>query len=842
MLSVLIWYLLITLIGVVSLPLTFRLFPFLGDRGYSLARPLGLLIGGYLFWMLGSFGILQNDAGGVLTAFLILAGFSAVLARGRWAEIRAFFSQKRRLVITAEILFGLAFAAWAFVRAANPEITYTEKPMELAFLNSILRSPGIPPNDPWLSDYAISYYYFGYIIVSSLIRLSGVSAAVGFNLAVAAWFALTALAAYGVLFNLLLARRTGEDSQKAVSSAAGWALLAPFFILIVSNLAGFLDILHARGFFWTQQPDGSLSSDFWAWLGIKEFDVPPPQPFGWMPARGGWIWWRGSRVLQDYSLLGGAEEVIDEFPFFSYLLADLHPHVLAMPFVLLAVGLGLNLYLRMNQEGSDGLKLPAFLKSVEFWSAALILGGLAFLNTWDFPFYVALYCGAYFLARYRQEGWQIQRVWEFFSLGISLGIGGFLLYLPFYIGFASQAGGILPSLIYFTRGANFWVMFAPLLFPILAWLAALAVRMQRKKEILNGLLFSSGIVAGLWVLMMLFGAGIQMIAGGGSGELASAANMLFAKMGGSGRELFGGLMAARLSRPGTWLTLLVMLGLTWASILSLVRRGSPKPAGEISAEAVPAGNGEVRGDGFALLLVLLGIGLALFPEFFYLRDQFGTRMNTIFKFYFQVWILWGVAAAYASTELWHRLRGWAGTLFRLSWGTLLLMALCYPAIMLPYKMGMPGKPLSELTLDGTAYLARYDPDELAAYEFLSIAPYGVVAEAIGGSYNPDFARVSTHTGLPTVQGWGGHEAQWRGGGKEMGSREADIARLYITREWEEVEAIIKRYGIRYIYIGPSENGTYRVDESKFRANLVRIYSNSSVVIYEVPPAKELTRN
>ncbi len=839
MLSVLIWYLLITLIGIVSLPLAFRLFPFLGDRGYSLARPLGLLIGGYLFWLLGSFGVLQNDAGGVLISFLILAGVNLALVRSGWAEIRAFFSQKRRMVIAAEVLFGLAFAAWAFVRAANPEITYTEKPMELAFLNSILRSPGIPPNDPWLSGYAISYYYFGYVIVSMLIRLSGVSASVGFNLAVSAWFALTALTAYGVLFNLLLTGKREGDSRGAISSAAGWALLAPFFILIVSNLAGFLDILHARGIFWVQQPDGSLTSGFWTWLGVKEFDVPPPQPFGWMPARGGWIWWRGSRVLQDFNLLGGAEEVIDEFPFFSYLLADLHPHVLGMPFVLMAVGLGLNLYLMMSRESGGGLKLLAFLKSFEFWSAALILGGLAFLNTWDFPFYVALYCAAYLMGRCRQEGWRIQRLWEFFSLGICLGIGGVLLYLPFYAGFASQAGGILPSLIYYTRGANFWVMFAPLLIPVVAWLTELAARRRLRKELLSGLLFSMGVVAGLWLLMLLFGVMIQIIAGGGAGELASAANLLFLKMGGSGRELFAGLMAARLRRPGTWLTLLVMLGLTWASLLGLVRQESAQAAETKVVEREEAS--ESRGDGFALLLVLLGIGLALFPEFFYLRDQFGTRMNTIFKFYFQVWILWGLAAAYASVELWRRLRGTASALFRLGWIILVMMALCYPAVMLPYKMGMPGKPLSELTLDGTAYLARYDPDELAAYEFLRKAPYGVVAEAIGGSYNPDFARVSTHTGLPTVQGWGGHEAQWRGGAKEMGSREADIARLYTTRDWEEAKAVIERYQIRYIYIGPSEVITYRVDEDKFRANLVRIYSNASVAIYEAPLAEGLSR-
>jgi uncharacterized membrane protein len=91
-----------------------------------------------------------------------------------------------------------------------------------------------------------------------------------------------------------------------------------------------------------------------------------------------------------------------------------------------------------------------------------------------------------------------------------------------------------------------------------------------------------------------------------------------------------------------------------------------------------------------------------------------------------------------------------------------------------------------------------------------------------------------------VQGWGGHEAQWRGGAREMGSRESDIIRLYTTSDWEEAEAIIEKYQIRYIYIGSSEVRTYRVEEDKFRANLVRIYSNPTVVIYEAPLPERLT--
>ena len=106
-------------------------------------------------------------------------------------------------LIICEILFILAFAAWAYVRATSPEILGTEKPMELAFINAILRSPTFPPHDPWLSGYAISYYYFGYVMVAMITKITGVASGIAFNLSIALWFSLTALAAYSLLFDLL---------------------------------------------------------------------------------------------------------------------------------------------------------------------------------------------------------------------------------------------------------------------------------------------------------------------------------------------------------------------------------------------------------------------------------------------------------------------------------------------------------------------------------------------------------------------------------------------------------------------------------------------------------------
>ena len=822
------WYLAILLAGWLAFPLAYRLLSFLPDRGYTFARPIGLLVWGFLYWLLTSLHLLQNDLGGVVFALLLVAGLSIVAGGSTgWRELRAWLAQRRGLLITAELLFLLTFVAWSLVRAVGPEASGTEKPMELAFINAILRSDSFPPHDPWLSGYAISYYYFGYVIVAMLARLTGISGAVAFNLGGASWFALTALAAYGLLTNLLSLRRraaeaaSGEGAVPSQGNEPGGlnvigGLLAPLFLLLVSNLEGFLEVLHARGLFWQPDAAGNLTSAFWKWLDIQELVNPPAQPFGWVPERlGGIWWWRASRVLQDYDLAGSTREIIDEFPFFSFLLADLHPHVLAMPFVLLAVGLALNLYLRTRAAQDEPISL-AWLRRYDLWLAALVLGGLSFLNTWDFPIYLALFGAAYGLARYQAQGWHSRLLVEALALCGVVGIAGIGLYLPFYTGFASQAKGLLPSLVYFTRGTHLWIMFGSLLLPVLAWLLFTWRRGYRpagyRPAWKHGLIFALAVTAGLWLLSFVVGLG-----------LAARGEVLWIYGATSGDSLLlVEALARRLAQPGTWLTLIGLLTITWALLTARPEAETEPEAREISAPA----------DRFVLLLILLGAGLVLFPEFFYLFDQFSNRMNTIFKFYFQAWIVWSLAAAYGLAVLLRELRGGAYLATVLGTAILLVMSLAYPFFGLLERLASAD--YSQLSLDGAAAIQRYSPDDMAAIDWLSEAPVGVLAEAVGGSYS-GYARVSTFSGQPAVLGWPGHESQWRGGEEEKGSREADIELLYRANRWEQMQAILQRYQIRYVYVGSLERGKYRVNRALYNRYLNPVFQNQQVTIYEVPP-------
>jgi uncharacterized membrane protein len=143
------------------------------------------------------------------------------------------------------------------------------------------------------------------------------------------------------------------------------------------------------------------------------------------------------------------------------------------------------------------------------------------------------------------------------------------------------------------------------------------------------------------------------------------------------------------------------------------------------------------------------------------------------------------------------------------------------------------KPVFGFTLDDFERVERETPDEAAAIKFLLTAPDGIIAEAIGDGYS-GYARISMLTGLQTVLGWPGHEAQWRGTSEPQGSRRDDIAKLYTTARWDEAQYIIEQYNIRYVYIGVLERVSMPVNEEKFQLHLKPVFQQGSVTIYEVP--------
>ena len=785
-LAILAWWLCLELIGWAAWPLTATFLGKTASRGAAFAKHLGLLLTGYLLWFLVSFKVLENTRIAILLVVALVAGISLAVARRE--RLKELWRAQRREILVSEILFIVAFLGYLTFRAYDPAINHTEKPMDFGFLNAILRSRTFPPNDMWLSGYAISYYYFGYLLMASLTKLSGVPSGIGYNLALGTIFALTITGAYGLVRDLV-----GGMSQKR-AHAQGVGLLGALFVGIVGNLEGFLELLHTNGI---------GSEGFWRWVNIPALNQAPMNR-GWLPGLD-WWWWRATRLIQDVNPFGKMPEVIVEFPAFSFILGDMHPHVMALPFGLLALEVAWNL-LATVRELPEGRPVAQGRFSRLIWPSLpplpilipLVVGALGFLNSWDLPTYGLIAVAAYASGRARRYGvatlgWASETV----GFGALVFGAGVALYLPFYIGFRSQAGGLAAVTYAKTPWLQYVLVFGLFLAVVVPWLLGQAAGAISRRRLAG----TYGVVLVIFLILPL-------------------AFVLFSR--GLGGAILAGAFSA-IHAPVLAVAMALLLPLAVVLLISRVF----SPAG--SADDSPT---------FALLLALTGLLLTYGTEFVYIRDHFGTRMNTMFKFYYQAWVLLGVAAAWGVGEIIRRLtaageskarllhRVWLGAV-----SLLLLAGLYYPVAAGASKAGLfRGQP----TLDGTAWI---EPNEAAAMAWLQDQVgdnTSVILEAPGDSYQATQNRVSAVTGLSTVLGWGGHEGQWGRDGAELSRRAADIEAIYLSPDPNRTRDLLRKYSIEYVYVGPFERQKYGLTPAHLRTLdrlMDRVYDRDGIVIY-----------
>ena len=520
-------------------------------------------------------------------------------------------------------------------------------------------------------------------------------------------------------------------------------------------------------------------------------------------------------------------EVIDEFPFFSFLLGDLHPHVLAIPFGLLAIAVALNLFLG-GWRGQINLPLGARLhiNYIGFLFSALVIGGLAFLNTWDILIAATLIVGAYVFWRANEDGWHWGRLEDAFLLGLPLVVVSVLLYFPFYLGFSSQAGGILPNLMYSTRGAHLWVMWGTLLIPIFAYLIYLSSGVQELAPAHRTASCPDSRARPNWKLAFALGIGFTLLLWIFSwlvGWIGSFVEPDFVRMfldsqGMTVGELFNAASLRRLSYIASLITLLAVL---IPALAYLFPENATAEDQSLTTDHRPQVDCPPSTVNLSFFSSPSAPSSSSLLNSFTCVINFGYRINTIFKFYYQAWMLWSLAAAFATAYLLQNLRGVKNVIFSVLIGLVIFAGLLYPSLSLLTKTNN-FNPSYGFTLDDFDRVKRENPDEAAAIEFLRTVPDGIIVEAVGGSYS-NYARIATYTGLQTVLGWPGHEDQWRGSYAPQGSRSDDITKLYTTTRWEEAQSIIDQYDIRYIYIGAIERTSMPVKEEKFQAHLKPIF-------------------
>ncbi len=793
------WWLAAEVIGLITLPLSFRLFQRLPDRGYAFARVLGLVVLIYVLWLGGTAGLLPFSTGSVLLAAGALAVAGVWLyARDREA-IHAWFRARGSYVVWCELIFVVAIALVALLRSYQPAIAGTEKPFEYANYNAVTRAANFAPTDPWLAGKPMAYYYGGYVGVGAVAKLTSTPPSYAFNVGLALTAGLVSLAIFGLAANAAAMLR--PDTAVVDGWPLGAGLVAVVLLMVIGNLAGVFEFTAAHGW---------LPASFYSHLDIRGLgpqDLPNLRSQKWYPDNFFGSSWRPTRLGSDWNFL--------EFPSFSFLLGDLHPHVLALPFKALAAAFGFALLL------ADELPRPGRWRGglALYLLAALSIGVLIIVHPWDFPVFATL-AVLMLVARWfrrRDSDWRTGALQAGGLVALAL-----ICYAPYYFSASGsvQSPFIQPTEVFFRHSAevpslNAEGMFLPFQHFLLFW---------------TPLMLPSALF--VWYCLANRGwngvrrYGLNAAAGVAVLPLAWAIAVL-------ARHGASGLRAELDIRGPGWLTV-VVTGLLLAATLAAL-------ADEIVGDDDSAGD---HGRIFLLGAIAVGVLLVYGPELFYIRDSSLTRANTTFKLWYCAWTLLSVSGAvgglYALVQ-WRPVAPAPRVLLPFAAGLCTVVvagALIYPAYSSFNRTNeFKGEAGQARTLDGLAFLKQSDPDEYGAAAWLNGHVPGVktVLEAYGDSYSVD-GRIASRTGLPSVIDWEFHEQQQRNAQPYFQQRRDSVGEIYQTQDVRRAFDLLTAYGVGYVVVGQPERTAYGTSGlAKFAQMGDAVYQSPTVTIYRVVP-------
>jgi len=694
-------------------------------------------------------------------------------------------------------------------------------------------------------------------------RVTGIVPTTSFNLAVPLFFALTFTGAFSLVYNLTEglrrsrgpgAPRDGPGAPRDGPGVVEEPVSPPASPQVCESLSGsppipigddsdqtgsvesepapeFGDERRSRFFLWSPISAGLLSATMVAVFGNLDGMVQlvqgtwnrlfrPEQPLALFD------FWRSSRMIPPLDEIDGsplafwlpADQIqgftdvsfhITEFPFFTFLFADLHAHMMVIPFTLLVIGLGISL--------AVGLRNSSWLWTVVASTVlALGLGSLWVINSWDYPPYLVLVLALLGLASYgRRVTWAKKLAW--FGL-LSVGVIGLsvLLFLPFHQTYETFNAGIAASK-WRTPLDRYLAIHGLFLFVVITFLI---YRGRQSLAPMFRTLFGQGSVAGL------------------DSVLTTGDRLRLAYLG------IGLAAGVYLALAGYW-TAAILLPLVFLTGLVIVVELGRETQGGLFA-AIP------------LIILGMALSIGMGVDFVRLNGDIG-RMNTLFKLYLEGWVLFSLAAGYM---LWYlgdrgwlsRIWSWNGWGAKLAWtgilAILLASSLIYPVLGAKARINdrFGDTPVS---LEGTAYMAQavYQEEgrsldlkwDLEAVRWLQDNVEGspVILEAHHDQYHWT-SRVADYTGLPTVLGWPWHQIQQRTAyAYAVQERSRDIEEIYSTADVSRAQELLAKYDVEYIVVGELERAHYpasgleKFEQMVGKALVFPEFSNQGVNIYRV---------
>jgi YYY domain-containing protein len=696
----------------------------------------------------------------------------------------------------------------------------------MALFNAILKTANFPPYDPWFAGQYVNYYYYGYVLSAVPTKLLGIVPSFAYNLLIPTWFALTGAGVFSAAYNLIAPRKNEEDraqsadeaqpvvemyAEAAEQSSAGtlpatqgqqrFGRAAAFLKGKAPYIAGLAAVILAIVL-------GNLYQVRVLWNRLPEYAEQRSPELTWLSQTGDALSGLGRVISGEEELLRGDNGVwyfdasrailngqesapITEFPFFTFLYADLHPHLMDMPLVLAALAWIVAIVRRPAMVSRPWRRKNLLASAATWLVAGLAFGALYPTNSWDFPVLLALGLAAitYAILIERPDTWGMT-IWRLATRAGLLVVLSIALYTPFHqwfgtgdLSFEFWKGPRTPLGDYFTvHGLFLFVILSYMVVETIRWLRPKANRLIHTPLGQITSFLENALVVILALLLIL-------------------------------------VLAVPWIRSNDYVTAAVALVLAaWAGLL-LFR---------------PDQSDVQR---LAMTLAGAGLGLTFIAELVTIKGDVG-RMNVVFKFYLLTWLFFSVAAAAILVWIWPRIWAsrrrylWVGAL-----GLLLLAALTYPIIGSAAKAGdrWPDIAQPPKTLDGMAFMlgestaAEGDANTVvymendiplrlgldhAAMRWLQENVTGTPAIVEGHTSEYRWgSRFANYTGLPTIVGWSWHLRQHNAvlPGSVVEKRIEDLNYFYNTSDENEARDFLERYQPGYVIVGDLERARYSAD-------------------------------
>lgn len=797
--------------ALLAYPLTAKFFPNSPDRGFSFAFLLGILVPAFLIWTLAYLGIPVFSTWPIRGILLILCVHIIV----HLVRKKQFFNTKDPASLHAfgpihifEIaLFLTAFFAWTYVRSHKPEIFDLEKFMDYGFMMSMWRNSKLPALDMWMAGENINYYYFGQYLFTYISKATSVHPQYSYNLSMAASFALSFMAVFGLVRDILIYRvsmkyekiyqATDIRVQEPKSKFFSWRTVQA---KIIPNASGLLAALllclggNSHAFFYKEGAFGNKILLYFTRMGydlgnIYNFFFADSTRFiGYNPET--------------------SDKTIHEFPYYSYLVGDLHAHMINLSVTLLIIALLFSLYSKF--KSSKILSSRNLMFSPQFIGLAFAMGISSMANYWDYVIYLVVIVFTLILILLHTHN-------KFFDwLDIILSFIG-IIFLS--IGFLLIQNPIVQVLYFLAISFLFLVL-------------------EEKR---------SSVWAKLMALLsfILFASHFMTI----------PFSLHFEPM----AKRFS-LVENRSGLYALFILWFAHVGIAIIYLFSFFISNRRKPNMKQDQSILRHYLGQNTADIFQIILIISAFGLILAPEFIYVKDIYDgdfKRANTMFKFTYQSFSLLTVVAAYTFGSLIQRVLPKLSsaqvtvitsepTHFNLpkryqehrssSNLTSVRAKTVVPILLVLVLIGIPFVytpsifqwygtllPHDIIGLEGTSYYASHSlldqhgtehslQDRQAMSSFLNNEVEGQphILEAYGDSYSL-YNVISAYTGLPTVIGWQTHEWLWRTSQEQEDAfqelvipLQKDVAAIYEGQSSLEVIKLIEKYDIEYIIVAEQE--------------------------------------